>query len=139
MMSKASHPFPLSSTIPADDCSSLPELIEAKAHDCIAHAQSLFACAKRLRVGEKDANLDAREGLTTLEACASLRISRATLDRLVREGMPVSWVGRKRLFRMSDCRAWLNLRGKRGASRAGEMSSARSSLSRSAIGEGSTQ
>lgn len=54
--------------------------------------------------------------LNTLETCEHLRIGRATLDRLVRDGMPVSWVGRKRTFFMPDCRAWLELRGKRGAS-----------------------
>jgi hypothetical protein len=55
--------------------------------------------------------------LTKNELAKALRTSIATVDRLVREGMPSEIVGTRRRFDLAPCRAWLAARGRKPTSK----------------------
>src|SRR5690606_11871982 len=46
--------------------------------------------------------------LTRSELIRVLKVSLSTLDRLVGDGMPFTWVGRHRLFELEKVRCWLD-------------------------------
>lgn len=54
------------------------------------------------------------EMLTVEQICAVLQVSRATLHRLRREGLPTVMLGESPRFRKAHCLAWLEARGRRG-------------------------
>lgn len=51
--------------------------------------------------------------LVKAELAKALRVSLATVDRLVREGMPCELVGARRRFDLEACRVWLAARGRK--------------------------
>ncbi len=54
---------------------------------------------------------------TKSELARELSCSTATVDRMVREGMPFVAVGRTRRFDLADCRAWCEARTERAPQR----------------------
>ncbi len=93
-----------------------PELLEARAHEKRAESEMLFAQAKRAKA-ERQLIVPQLEAsaLTSSEACAALKISKATLSRLVADGLPVTFAGTRRRFNLTDVQRWLNQRGSKAA------------------------
>jgi len=64
-------------------------------------------------LAEHAAGEPARPELLTVDAiCAALSCSRATLHRLRGEGLPELRLGDSPRFRLADCIAWLETRGR---------------------------
>jgi excisionase family DNA binding protein len=76
--------------------------------DVVDAARAIFATAEK--------PLERTSGLTKQQVAKALGVSCSTIDRLVREGMPVVHVGDHRRFDLADCGPWLRARGKRATS-----------------------
>lgn len=53
--------------------------------------------------------------LTITELAKALRVSRTTVGRFLREGLPACTVGGRQRFDLDQCKGWLASRGRRGA------------------------
>ena len=103
----------MSTTRPVEDS---PELLQARAHEKRAESELLFAQAIRAKAQRHLIEPQVEPcALTSSEACAALKISKATLSRLVADGLPVSFTGTRRRFYLGDVKRWLDARGRKAA------------------------
>lgn len=92
-------------------------------HDVDAVADALCA---RLRpeleamVARAVAGGTAVEIVTIDGLCDAIKVSAATVRRMVREGMPVEWAASAMRFDVAECRSWMRARGKKSVTKAGK-------------------
>lgn len=97
---------------PPDHIAPLVELLEAQADALQAQAETLRAHARALEgVSLGPAPAAAAAPLATKSELAhALDCSIATIDRMVRDGMPYVRVGKTKRFDVGACRAWCESR-----------------------------
>lgn len=92
-----------------------PERLKAQAHRKRAESHLLFAEAAEARLERANRTVAVLDNLTSAEIAKTLKISKATLSRFVRDGMPVSFAGARRRFDLVAAKNWLAARGPKAA------------------------